>query len=224
MFLIATIELNPTFIFVSIMAVASLLFWLVSYIDNIKLRYSADGKLETKRITEIKNEYDQKLKQYELELKNKILEITITGNQKSKLDFEKFKKIELDERMKEIILNEKKAAQTELAQWKIEMEGKLREDAANRSIGVKVGLVVEQLLPFSEYFRKFNPRDARFIGSPIDLIVFDGITEGTDKVKIYFVEIKTGNNVLSERQKRVKEAVLSKNIEWYPINAVNFRW
>jgi predicted Holliday junction resolvase-like endonuclease len=57
--------------------------------------------------------------------------------------------------------------------WKARYTRALRRDAVARSEAVTTGKVSEQLLPFLPEF-PFNPRDARFLGSPVDLIVFGG--------------------------------------------------
>ena len=109
-------------------------------------------------------------------------------------------------------------------QWIRDEEQKLRKDAVTRSMGVNLGKITEHLVPFSTHFNQFNPRDARFIGSPIDLIVFDGATEKKDEISIYFIEVKTGGSVLSPRQKKIKEAIDKQRIFWYPISMIDFKW
>lgn len=81
----------------------------------------------------------------------------------------------------------------------------IRAGAIKRSTAVVKGKVAEQLVPFREDFR-YNPRDIRFLGSPIDLIVFDGLTEGAVK-QIVLIEIKTGRSALSRRERQVAKAV-----------------
>jgi len=63
-----------------------------------------------------------------------------------------------------------------------------REDAVARSTAVTRGQAFEHLAPFMDDFG-YNPRDARFLGSPIDLVVFDGLGE-TDVREIVFVEVQ----------------------------------
>lgn len=55
-----------------------------------------------------------------------------------------------------------------------------------------------------------------------DLIVFDGIEEKEDKITIYFIEVKTGTSALSQRQKRVMDAVKDKRVEWLRISIKDF--
>jgi predicted Holliday junction resolvase-like endonuclease len=58
----------------------------------------------------------------------------------------------------------------------------------------------------------FNPRDARFIGNPIDYVVFDGLSEGQLR-RIVFLEVKTGGG-LNANEKQVKAVVDARAIEW----------
>ena len=60
---------------------------------------------------------------------------------------------------------------------------------------------------------KYNPKDARFIGSPVDLIVFDGLDEG-DLRRIVFVEVKSGKSTLSKREKLIRDAIEQRKVEW----------
>lgn len=105
-----------------------------------------------------------------------------------------------------------KEATLNLEQWKVEVEKQIRQDAISKSQSVTMGKMTEHIVPYLPGF-EFNPSDARFIGSPIDLIVFDGLDEECLK-KIVFIEIKTGNSTLSTRERWVRDAILAKNIEW----------
>ena len=105
-----------------------------------------------------------------------------------------------------------KLAGKQMLAWRQEHEKGIREDAIKRSEAVIKGKATEHLVPFLPDF-DFDPSDARFLGSPIDLIVFDGLSEG-DLRRIVFVEIKTGQKpVLSPREKLVEEAVKEGPIE-----------
>ena len=96
--------------------------------------------------------------------------------------------------------------------WKARHTSIIRQDAVQRSQAVTVGKVSEQLLPYLPGFR-FNPKDARFLGSPVDLVVFDGLAEG-DLRGIWFLEVKTGNAVLSARERQIRDAILEKRVGW----------
>jgi predicted Holliday junction resolvase-like endonuclease len=96
--------------------------------------------------------------------------------------------------------------------WKVGYTRRVRDDAVQRSLAVTAGKVHEQLVPLLPEFR-WNPKDARFLGSPVDLVVFDGLSEGRVR-RIVFVEVKTGGAGLTGRERAVKEAVREGEVEW----------
>lgn len=123
-----------------------------------------------------------------------------------------FKENEMEQLRATLSLSAKQTAMAELEAWKIKHEAFYRQDAINRSQAVIMGKVTEHLIPFHSSF-PFNPKEARFIGSPIDIIVFDGI-DNEDVVDIYILEIKTSGSSLSKRQKLIKSAVLEGRVHW----------
>ena len=106
----------------------------------------------------------------------------------------------------------RREAKTELEGWKMENEAWMRQDAITRSHAVNLGKITEHLLPYMSVF-PYNPKDVRFVGSPIDLIVFDGIDEGELR-EILFLEVKTGTSSLSTRQRQIRDALLSGRVRW----------
>jgi predicted Holliday junction resolvase-like endonuclease len=96
--------------------------------------------------------------------------------------------------------------------WKARYVAHIRRDAVQRSLAVTVGKVQEQLIPYLPDF-PFNPKDARFIGSPVDFVVFDGLDGGALE-RVVFVEVKTGAAGLSSRERQVRNAVESRRVEW----------
>ena len=81
-----------------------------------------------------------------------------------------------------------------------------------RSQAITAGKVHEQLVAYLPGF-PYNPKDVRFLGSPIDLVVFDGLAEGRLR-SIVFVEVKTGGSTLTARERWVREIVQHREIEW----------
>lgn len=71
---------------------------------------------------------------------------------------------------------------------------------------IRLGQIAEQFVPFIENF-PYDPKRARFIGSPIDLMVFDDD-------EIVFLEIKTGKSRLNENQRRIKKQVEAGKVKW----------
>src|SRR5206468_1492693 len=75
--------------------------------------------------------------------------------------------------------------------WKAAYTRAVCRDAIQRSLAVTTGKVFEQLIPYLPDF-EFNPKDVRFLGSPVDFVVFDGLSDGTVR-RVVFVEVKTGD-------------------------------
>lgn len=78
------------------------------------------------------------------------------------------------------------------------------------SQSVKYGKLTEQFIPFTKDF-PFNSENFRFIGTPVDGIVFD-------EDKIIFAEFKTASSQLSAKQKNIRSLVKDKKIEWFEYN------
>jgi|FaiFalDrversion2_1042247.scaffolds.fasta_scaffold00044_3 predicted Holliday junction resolvase-like endonuclease len=97
-------------------------------------------------------------------------------------------------------------------EWVEKEEKRIREDAINRSARALSGKTLEKLIPFLDRF-KHNPHDVRWLGDPIDLIVFDGYSEDNPQ-KITFLEIKSGNSKLTSKQNKIKELIEKKKVEW----------
>jgi len=110
----------------------------------------------------------------------------------------------------------RQAAQAEagasLERWRVEAEANIRADAIRRSSAVVSGKVSEHLAPYMAGF-PYNPKDARFLGTPIDFLVFDGISDD-DLREVVFLEIKTGGSNLTTRERRVRDAVLTGRVSW----------
>ena len=108
-------------------------------------------------------------------------------------------------------------SRAELETWKLEAAGEIRKDSVNRSRSTLKGKIAEQMAPVFPDFG-FNPADARFIGSPVDYIIFDGLTrvaddKGTD-VQIVFMDVKKGSGALTRTQRLIKQAVEKRSVAW----------
>ncbi len=119
-----------------------------------------------------------------------------------------------NERVKEVERVIEQEYKVKLEEWKNKVEDEIRRDAIARSSSTIRGKVAEQLAPF-ELFQEygFNMKDMRFIGSPIDYVVFDGLDEGELK-RIVFVEVKTGVSGLSKRERMIRDVVNNGKVEW----------
>ena len=89
---------------------------------------------------------------------------------------------------------------------------KIRKDAVKRSRSVINGQMIEQVAPFLPDF-PCNPSDARFIGKPVDFIAFKGLSD-EEIEEIQFIEVKTGQSTLSEREKQIKKAVKEGRVKY----------
>ena len=87
-----------------------------------------------------------------------------------------------------------------------------RKEAILKSRAVLSGQFSEQLAPFLPGF-DFKPTECRFVGKPIDFLVFKGMDE-KDISEIVFVEVKSGDSKLSPIEKKVKEAVKNRKVRW----------
>lgn len=95
--------------------------------------------------------------------------------------------------------------------WKNELPNH-RKDAILKSRRVLSGNFSEQLAPFLPDF-KYNPNECKFLGKPIDFLVFKGLDE--NKIdEVIFVEVKSGKSKLSKREKNLKEAIENKKVKW----------
>jgi predicted Holliday junction resolvase-like endonuclease len=106
--------------------------------------------------------------------------------------------------------------------WKLDEEKKIRQDAVKKSEAVTRGKVTEHLIPYFPDF-EYNPKDARFLGTPVDFIVFDGLSEG-EMNKVVFIEVKSGKtDTLSKREKLVRECVDRGKVSYEIIHIRNNR-
>jgi len=78
-----------------------------------------------------------------------------------------------------------------------------------KSSEILVGLVTEQLAPLMKEF-EYNTRDARFIGNPIDYVVFA-------ENEIAIVEVKSQNSQLTAKQRKIRDLVKSGKVVWKEI-------
>lgn len=89
-----------------------------------------------------------------------------------------------------------------------------REGASRATIK---GQVAEQIATILPGF-PFCPSDFRFIGQPIDYIVFVGLSgakEGLGDIKeVVIGDIKMGNSRLSPHQRMIKQAVQEGRVRW----------
>lgn len=91
-----------------------------------------------------------------------------------------------------------------------------RADSIKRQRSILKGQATEQLAPYIN--PDYNPKDYKFMGDPIDFIIFDGMSDvntSEDTIKkIIFMDIKTGKSQLNRTQRKIKQAIQDGRIEF----------
>ncbi|HDR73824.1 MAG TPA: Holliday junction resolvase [Methanoculleus sp.] len=138
-------------------------------------------------------------------------EIFDSWRQQEREDIDAWKAAELER-----LSHEKATIQFE--RWKQAEEQDIRTDAVRRSQSVTRGRITECLIPFFPDF-PYNPKDARFLGTPVDFIVFDGLSDGEEVNEVAFIEIKTGKAAnLSKRERAVRECIREGRVTYSTIH------
>lgn len=111
-------------------------------------------------------------------------------------------------------------SKNDLERWKMECTNSIRKDSVNRSRSTLKGRISEQMAPLLPDF-PFSPADARFIGNPIDFVVFDGYTKAKDEkgdtIDVVLVEVKKGKGKLSREESLIKKSVEEGRVSWKTI-------
>ncbi len=90
-----------------------------------------------------------------------------------------------------------------------------RKDTGNRQRSIIKGQISEVLAPWS--IESVNSvKELNFLGSPIDFVGFKGL-DGEGDIDIKFIEIKSGKSRLNKNQRRIRDAVAAKRIEWVEV-------
>ena len=117
-----------------------------------------------------------------------------------------------------ILLRELFRKYMEINRLKLAHEGQIkaaRKDSTDRQRSTIKGQISETIAPWS--MNAVNSvKELNFIGNPIDFIGFKGL-DGEDDVEIKFIEVKSGNSKLNKNQRRVRDAVKAKRIEWVEV-------
>lgn len=115
-------------------------------------------------------------------------------------------------------------ARNDLDRWKQECTEAIRKDSVNRSRSTLKGKIAEQMAPYLPGF-PYSAADARFIGSPVDFIVFDGYSGAKDGngevVSVVLVEVKQGKGKLTRGESLIRRAVEEGRVSWRTITIHN---
>ena len=113
--------------------------------------------------------------------------------------------LKLERKFREFLKNEE-------LRWLEEREKAVKE-AISQSRAVLGGKFTEQMAPYLPEFR-YDPTEARFIGSPVDMVVFPGLSRG-DPEEIVIMEIKSGrNSQLTPQEKKIQQLIEEGMVRW----------
>lgn len=94
----------------------------------------------------------------------------------------------------------------------LERQKRVTTKSEKTAIAVGIGKIIEKILPAHKNFGLI-PSDCRFLAEPIDMIVFDGVSE--NKIKnITFMDVKTGSATLNTHQKQIRDAIMDHDVKW----------
>lgn len=151
----------------------------------------------------------------ELLRQSKVLsDLEIRVHEMAQQKFEQFKDTVLQVEQQRITAEQSVVAQANFERWKIEYEWIIRQDAIKKSQAVTIGKVTEHIIPFFGGIFPYNPKEARFIGSPVDLIVFNNMETDLNNISVHFIEVKTAGSALTPKQRAIKYAILNRRVEW----------
>jgi predicted Holliday junction resolvase-like endonuclease len=116
--------------------------------------------------------------------------------------------------------NQKEALRIQEAHLRAEFElqaKSIRADAVQRAKVVNKGFDAETFSPLLQ--NKWNSKDFRHIGDPIDFLILSGaedvrsdLQEEIDSVII--LEVKTGNSDLNKVQRRIRDAIVAQRVQF----------
>lgn len=97
----------------------------------------------------------------------------------------------------------------------IDKVAKARKDSKFRSSAANWGFTVEHFVPFVQNF-PIPPEDVSFLGKPIDYIGFTN-TDSKLKCEVHFIEVKSGQANLSQKQRNIKLAIQQGRVKWHEV-------
>lgn len=119
-------------------------------------------------------------------------------------------------------VSEREAYQAQIYQQHVnQAAADARTDALKRSRSVMRGQATEHLAPLIQ--SEWPYKDFRFLGNPIDYVIFSGASavtdgEGDTVDEVVLLDIKTGKSQLSKVQRRIRDAVRVGNVDFATYN------
>lgn len=106
-----------------------------------------------------------------------------------------------------------------LAEQEEDLKKKMKrasKGAETTAKAVNAGKLLEKVFPTMKDFN-YELSDCRFLGEPIDFLIFDGLSAGKLN-SIKFLEVKSGAARLNSHQKSIKEALENKKVKYEEFN------
>ncbi len=97
-------------------------------------------------------------------------------------------------------------------EWEVKLP-KIIDERLKKSREVLGGQFSEQLAPYLPGF-PFSPTEARFMGKPIDFIIFKGMDEKNIQ-EVVFVEVKSGKARVNAHERKLRDAIQAGRVSWY---------
>jgi predicted Holliday junction resolvase-like endonuclease len=98
-------------------------------------------------------------------------------------------------------------------EWEAHKLEEIVRTRLKQSRAVLGGLVSEQMAPLLPGF-PFDPGDCRFVGKPVDFIVFKGMNEKNIS-EVIFLEVKSGAaKSLNDQEKKLRDTVQAGRVRW----------
>jgi predicted Holliday junction resolvase-like endonuclease len=88
----------------------------------------------------------------------------------------------------------------------------IRGEVALQQRAVLKGQIAEQLAPYFPAF-PFRPSEARFLGKPVDFIVFEGLDDEVVR-RVIFVEVKSGKSRLTKAERSLQECLDARRVSY----------
>lgn len=98
--------------------------------------------------------------------------------------------------------------------------------SVNTSRAVLKGKMAEQMAPIMPEFQ-YLPSDAKFLGDPVDYVVFDGYTDLRDgegraeDIEVVLIDIKSGGARLTKGQQAIAQAIAQGRVRFETVR-INF--
>lgn len=98
-------------------------------------------------------------------------------------------------------------------EWQLHKLESIVKQRLKTSRSVIGGQFSEQLAPYLPDF-KYNPSEVRFIGKPIDFLVFKGM-DNQEIEEVIFVEVKSGKSKsLNKHERILRDVIKEKKVRW----------